>query len=119
MTKRNSRRNAPKLTARGVRLLTAAAFALTTTAVLVWGVWPVVGTVAAVYATHRMGGFKAMLKAVPSQRTALRGIAWGVAGTALLMALNGAGDNLPGGNALGVALAAALGAHLYLTRRTR
>lgn len=119
MTKRNSRRNAPKLTARGIRLLTAGAFASTTVAVLVWGVWPVVLTVAAIYATHKLGGFKAIVKAVPSQRTALRGLGWGVAGVALLMALNGAGGSVAGGNALGVALAAALGAYLYLTRRTR
>lgn len=117
MTKRNASR--PKLTARGIRLLTAAVFATATVAVLVWGVWPVVLTVAAVYATHRIGGFKAMLKAVPSQRTALRGLAWGVAGVALLMALNGAGDDVAGGSALGVALAGALATYLYFTRRTR
>lgn len=110
-TRRSSTR--PQLTPRGVRLVTAAVFATATVAVLIWGVWPVVLTVGAVYAAKRAG----VAKLIPTQRTALRGLGWGAAGVALLMALSN--PTAPGGAALGVALSAALGAYLYLTRRTR
>lgn len=106
---------APKLTPRGVRLVTAAVFATATVAVLVWGVWPVVLTGAGIYAAKRAG----VHKMIPTQRTALRGLGWGVAGVAMLMALSDQASNVAGGSALGVALSAALGAYLYLTRRTR
>lgn len=112
MTKRNSPK--PKLTARGIRLLTAAVFAATTVAVLVWGFWPVAITGAAIYVAKRAG----IQKLVPSQRTALRGLGWGIAAIALLMAAQGAGG-VAGGSALGAGLAVALGGYLYATRRTR
>lgn len=112
---RNSRSTRPQLTPRGVRLITAAVFASATVAVLVWGIWPVVLTIAGVYAAKRAG----VHKMIPSQRTALRGLGWGVAGVALLVALQGDTTGVAGGSALGFALSAALASYLYMTRRTR
>lgn len=105
-----TRSTAPTLTPRGVRLVTAVVFATASVAVLVWGVGPVVLTVGAVYAAKRAG----VARIIPDQRTALRGLSWGAAGVALLVALSN--PVAPGGAALGVALSAALGTHLYLTR---
>lgn len=112
---RNSRRNtaAPKLTPRGVRVVTALVFATVTVAVAIWGAMPVVVAAAAVYAAKRGG----VAKLIPTQRTALRGLAWGAAGIALLIALSG--PTAPGGATLGVALSAALTSYLYLTRNAR
>lgn len=110
---RNSRRNtaAPKLTPRGVRVVTALVFATVTVAVAIWGAMPVVVAAAAVYAAKRGG----VAKLIPTQRTALRGLAWGAAGTALLVALSG--PTAPGGATLGVALSAALVTYLKLSAR--
>lgn len=112
---RNSRRNtaAPKLTPRGVRVVTALVFATVTVAVAIWGAMPVVVAAAAVYAAKSAG----VAKMIPAQRTALRGLAWGTAGIALLIALSG--PTAPGGATLGVALSAALSSYLCLTRRTK
>lgn len=112
---RNSRRNtaAPKLTPRGVRVVTALVFATATVAVALWGAVPVALACVIAYVVKRAD----VVKTAPSQRTVLRGLAWGAAGVALLMALSS--PTAPGGATLGVALSAALGSYLYLTRRTK
>lgn len=116
MARSRTRNSRPQLTARGVAVVSILAAATVGTAVAVWGIGPVVLTAIAVYALRKSG----VAQMIPTAHTALRGIAWGVAFTAALVALSG-NTTAAGGPALGLALAAGLAVYLKATagRRTR